>query len=465
MQLRDYQVEALNSLRAEMSSGKRRLVLVAPTGSGKTAIACAMISGALSRNLRSLFLVHRRELVEQAWARMRDEGINAGVIMAGWQPSSAPVQVASIQTLARRHNPPAGLVIVDEAHHAVSESYAVILRHYSESFVVGLTASPWRLDGRGLGDIFESSVVAATPKKLIDGGYLCDYQGFKYVAPDTGRLSVRNGDYVPSEVAECYRSTRLVGEILDRWQTNARGLRSILFAPSIDSSRDFCARFIAAGARAEHLDFKTPPQLRRAVMDRVRSGETQVLCNVSLVTEGVDVPELQCAILARPTKSLALYLQMVGRVLRPKADGGKALILDHSENIARHGLPDAPRDYSLSVTKPKDSVPPLRTCKFCLAIWEPPPMSCPNCGQTQPGVEREGPDTVDGYEVDIRAPDDTPERYKRQLVETAIAKGYAPGWVVHRYLEKYPGSPKPWGAYREVKKATADRKEGWMVGP
>ena len=181
------------------------------------------------------------------------------------------------------------------------------------------------------------------------------------------------------------------------------------------------------------------------------SGETLVLTNFSLFGEGLDLAMAKCIILARPTKSWILAMQMCGRGLRPW-NGETCVFLDHGLVIRTHGLPDAERDYSLTTTKPREVVPALRTCKFCYAIWEPPRATCPQCGQAPAQVEREGPEQVDGVEVDIRGATKRAdmEEFKRELIQICIDRGFRGGYLVHRFLERFPGAPKPWKAYREV---------------
>jgi DNA repair protein RadD len=463
--LRDYQRSALEGVRTELRRGHKRVVLVAPTGSGKTTIASEMIRSAEAKGNSVLFVAHRRELIEQAVARLAEHGIDAGVIMAGHKPKDRATQVASIQTLVRRENPPASVVVVDECHHARAKTYAETLDAYPDAAVIGLTATPWRSDGLGLAELFRAVVVAATPKQLIASGHLCDYAGKRYIAPDLTGVRTVAGDYEERGLAIACSAAQVVGDIVGKYCEHAMGKRAVLFASSIDNSKHLVALLKERGIKAEHLDH-TMGSERAGIVARVRSGETTLISNVGILTEGVDIPELQVAILARPTKSLALYLQMVGRVMRPKADGSKAWLHDHGGNIERHGLPDALRDYSLESDTKKAAQPGLKTCEQCMAIFDGP-WPCPQCG-FEPVREVSEPlppgPPINGIEVDIKLVDlrqwpqtkSAMEAYKRELVETAIRKRLKPGWVVHRFLDRYPHAPKPWGAYREVKDAQAN---------
>jgi DNA repair protein RadD len=459
MQLRPYQSLALDQLRAKVRAGARRVLLVAPTGAGKTVILASMIQSAQAKGTRSLIVAHRRELIEQTHDRFAREGIDAGIIMAGHRPMDALCQVGSIQTLARRRPPNARILVIDEAHHAKAKQYEKLIQAYPEAIVVGLTASPWRLDGRGLGDIFESLVLAETPGNLIREGYLCGYTGFAFQAPDLTGVKTVAGDWDEAGLSLAYQRSTIYADIIEKWQKHAAGRQTIVFAASIENSLVIVAKFISAGARAAHLDYLTPATARVEILQRVRSGAIDVLSNVSLLGEGIDLPELSCAILARPTKSLTVYLQQVGRVMRPKADGSKALILDHSSNVLRHGLPDAELCYDLTTTKPKEVVAALHTCKSCFCIYEGGP-TCPECAMVQPTVSRSGPDvSLAHQEVDIRSVKRRDiEQFKRELIQRCIDNGYRGGYLVHKFLERFPNAPKPWKAYREVEEKRSAAK-------
>jgi DNA repair protein RadD len=488
--LRPYQIIGLDRVRAAVRAGHRRILLVSATGSGKTVMMASMIQGAQAKGNRSLVVAHRRELIEQTHDRFAHEGIHAGIIMAGHPKTEALTQVGSIQTLSRRSGPPPAIsaalggpdphvirggcgdhaqplpevkiLIIDEAHHAKAAQYERLLTAYPDAVVVGLTASPWRLDGRGLGDIFTHLVLAATPAELIRDGYLCNYTGFAFQAPDLSEVKTVAGDWDEAGLSLAYQKSTIFADIIEKWSQHAKGRQTIVFAASIENSEAIVARFNGAGVQAAHLDYRTPAADRARVLQEVRAGRVRVLSNVNLLGEGIDLPELSCAILARPTKSLTVYLQQVGRVMRPKADGSKALILDHAGNVERHGLPDSPRSYDLTTTKPKEVVPALRTCKVCFAIWEGA-GACPECGTATEAVSRTGPEVSLAHsEVDIRSVTRRDvDAFKRELVRTALERGYSPGWAVHRFLEKFPGAPRPWGIYREIKAAGADGLKAW----
>lgn len=357
--------------------------------SGKTVIAAEFIRRLELDGKRALFLAAQKELVEQTSAKLDAAGVRHGIIMAGERGTAADVQVASVQTLVRRDQMPAADVIfIDEADLARAESYDKILAHYPHAAVIGMTGTPWRADGKGLGELFRDLVVVATPRELIDAGYLVDFGGARFDALDTAGIKTTAGDYDKKELGDRATSTdqgrKLVGDIVREYLSRAPGKRAACFAVNIAHSKMLAQQFLDAGVPAEHIDGAMPKDQRAAIFDRVRSGETRVLCNYGIVTRGVDVPALEVAILARPTKSLSLYLQMAGRVLRPSPGKDRAMLFDHAGLTAMHGFPDDVRDYSLDFDGKKKAclVPSIgiQRCRACFIVVESGLDSCPHCG-------------------------------------------------------------------------------------
>lgn len=472
-ELRQYQARAVEELRARLGLGLRRLLLVAPTGSGKTVMAGEVISRALARGGRVTFLAHRRELVEQCSARLRGIGVAHGVVMPGHGYGlSDRVLVASIQTLARRTDvPPPTVWIVDEAHHAAADSYRAILARAPSAPVVGLTATPWRTDGRGLGELFEDVVVAARVADLTADGWLVPARGFAFLSPQMARVRVRAGEYAADEMAEASDRPHIVGDVVERWLDRAGGVRTVAFATSVRHSQHIAERFRARGVAAEHLDGEMPTPERAAVLARLASGETRVVSNCAVLTEGWDLPAVECCILARPTLSAGLYLQMVGRVLRPAPGKAFARIHDHAGCVLRHGLPDDDRDYGLQSDDRKSGkrVDPLRRCEECGAIYDPAksPDRCPEC-KAEPTKEqrREIEQRKEAEVIDLqaaaqamksrqqrernRADSDEAkrERFSGWLRE-ARQNGYKDGWAWHRFAEWYGVMPRSGNQWRK----------------
>lgn len=615
--LRDYQLDAVAGLRAEIRRGKRSILLVAPTGSGKTSIAAHMIFAALAKGKRILFLAHRLELINQASARLDDLGVDHGVIMAD-HPRKRPwlhVQVASVPTLVRRlgrvlqpdrkmqalenlaerpGTPSEGevaaemlkryksarglfspdLIFIDECHRSRGQSYATILAAYPSAICIGLTATPIRSDGRGLGELFDAMVECPGIGELTAMGHLVPSRVYAPSAPDLKGVKTKAGDWDHGGLSLAMDKTVLIGDIVSHWlelakvegetedvgmgndghnssvfdrrntgvpaQRSVEGINAgtheesktgptsggagtqgapsgtprasagevrlgrgpgdgdyseradnldagaatgkgggvdgrnggyepdhhmpigvgridrlmgtddtvrigknttlthetqggtvdgkdgavlrdtrntalvlrgvsvdmdhsgqarfhpsapqryrptVAFAVSIDHSEHICEQFRAAGVRAEHLDGKTPDDERRGILARLASGETQVVTSVGVLTEGWDCPVVSCAILARPTQSLGLYLQMVGRILRPAPGKSDALVIDHSGMVHRHGFPDDEREWTLDKDKDVREVQKKKKgVKACLSCWMAMPSDaavCPGCGADQ----------------------------------------------------------------------------------
>ena len=371
--LRPYQLHAVAKARALMAEGKRSICLVAPTGAGKTCISAHIIHSALSKSKRVLFLAHRRELIDQCAAKLRDLGIwNYNVVLSGHPQSrnpGAPMQIASIQTLIRREYPPADLVIVDEAHHSAAGQYQTLLANYPEAYVLGLTATPERLDGKGLDGIFHDLLEVATVPELIDSGFLVaptclgpSQEMAAQLKATLATVKVRCGDYAEGALGDAMDNATLVGDIVAHWQEWAPGQRTIVFAASILHSQHIIQQFTEAGVAAAHLDGGMETPERERILAAWRRGDIQVVSNCQILTEGFDFPELSCCILARPTKSVALFLQMCGRVLRTAPGKSGALILDHAGNILEHGPPHIERIWTLQGASKKRKVEKTHAC-------------------------------------------------------------------------------------------------------
>jgi DNA repair protein RadD len=412
--LRSYQLEALRAIDQLILQGVRDILVIAPTGAGKTVIFSHMLAEHARRGEPSLAVAHRKELIDQTSQKLDAIGVDHGVVMAGHERVAPwlPVQVASVQTLARRPSmPAAGLVIVDEAHHARAGTYAKILDHYPNAPVLGATATPWRTDGRGLGELFEDLVVAARPRELIEQGHLVPYTGFAYDSPDMRAVTRKGSDYDAGELGRVMGARKLVGNIVEQWQQHAGGARTVVFAVNVEHSRALAQRFLDAGVAAEHLDGTTDPALREAILRRLTVGATRIVCNVGVLTEGWDCPAVECCILARPTLSLALYLQMVGRGLRTiegRPEVTTAVILDHAGCALEFGLPQDDQDYSLEAKSKRAKDPsdtetrPVRECPHCYFANPGGATRCEECGFVFPVVAAKPPAAEDGQLVEAR---------------------------------------------------------------
>jgi DNA repair protein RadD len=467
--LRPYQLDVIERLRAAIrQKPKARVLLVAATGSGKTVIASAIVHAAAAKGSRVLFLAHRRELVMQAHAKLWAYGIDAGVIQAGVEPRlEQPVQVGSIQTLwvrayrgSRMDPPPAELVIVDEAHRVRARTYTEIIASYADAVVLGLTATPCRSDGRGLGHAFDVMVECPPVQELIDAGFLVPTRVYAPSTPDLTGVHVERGDYVENELAKRVNTVELVGDIVTHWHRLADHRRTVVFATGVDHSVHIRDEFRRAGVLAEHIDGKTPTEERDTILARLARGEIDVVTNCAVLCEGWDQPHVSCIVLARPTKHMGLYRQMVGRVLRPAPGKDHALVLDHAGAVFQHGFVEEPVVWTLDQDKravnPEQKArsehrkPSLTTCPECHAI-RTSGQPCSACGW-RPQPKPRHVDVVDGDlahverngKVTVTAQDK--RSFHAQLLGYVREKGYREGWAAHKFKTKFghwPAGSKP----------------------
>lgn len=392
----EYQVPAVDALREAMRR-HRRVLLVLPTGAGKTAIASYIAKGVAERARRVYFCCHRTELVEQTSATWSKYGIGHGFIAANRPAPSATANVCSIDTLRHRllSVPEPEVAVWDEAHHLGAAGWQAIMNHWSTCWHIGLTASPWRLDGVGLGRQFDEMVEGPSTAWLMERGYLSSYEIFAPNPPDMTGVRRQAGDYSRREAAERMDVPKRIGDMLTHWRRHAHGMRTVAFGVNVADSRMIVDRFNGAGVPSAHLDADTPKDERARVIRDFAAGRLTVVSNVGLFGEGFDLSAIaqtdvtvDCLIDAAPTQSLAAVLQRWGRVLRPKDYA--AVILDHAGNSNRHGFPDDPREWSLADREKTgrggkadpDAPPPPFTCRCFRQIRRPLPSTCPHCGES-----------------------------------------------------------------------------------
>jgi DNA repair protein RadD len=451
MQLRPYQQQAIDDLRNAYRSGSRAPLLCLPTGGGKTVIFTAIAQSAAARGRNVLILVHRRELLRQASAKLKWVGLQHSTIAAGLPITHDQVQVASVQTLIRRlaridWQP--GLIIIDEAHHVVGgNTWGKILDHWPHAPVLGVSATPCRLDGRGLGNAFDALVHGPSVADLTRQGFLADARIYAPpVLADLSSVRTRAGDYAADQAADAMDRPTVTGNAVEHYQRHAFGCSAIAFTCNTKHAASVAAQFQAAGIRAATLLGDTKPEERDRLVAGLADGSVQVLVTVDVVSEGFDCPGASVAILLRPTKSLGLYLQQVGRVLRPKADGSKALILDHVGNVMRHGFPDDHREWTLADGVRRaaggKAAPSVRTCPNCYAAFKPAPI-CPVCGADCAPRPKPAMQQIDGELQELRRGQLHTARRKQGRARTlsdllALAKerGYSPGWAYKVYASR-----------------------------
>jgi len=376
--LRDYQNQIIQRIEEAIAKGYRRIMLQLPTGAGKTRcfveLAKRHKEEPYVRGIPNncLVVAHRKELIDQAVDALGREIRNKweiGVIRSKVKENRhSTIQVASIQSLIRRDFPKAGLVIIDEAHHATAESYQKIIDHYrgksiedygEESIILGVTATPARTDGKGFRDSFQILIKGPTIKKLTVKKYLCPYKLYAYNKQriNTSSVKIQAGDYEPNQLADVVSRSQVRADLVQTWQQYAFEKRTVVFAVNVELSKQYAEIYNASGYKAEHIDGTTLEQERAAILKRFAKGQTKILCNCNIVTEGFDLPEMECVQIVRPTQSVIFWLQMVGRSLRTSKDKTHAIILDHTDNYQRLGLPDSEHNWSLDGIKPVGFVP------------------------------------------------------------------------------------------------------------
>lgn len=501
MILREYQNNAITDVCREIETGKRCAMVVAPTGAGKAVILAAMTANAVNEGKRVLVLAHTREIIKQTAHKLYDNGVeNFGIIAAGLQEHPGePVQVASIQTLwsrafrrDRMALPAANILIVDEAHHCPAETYRKIIASYPNAVLLGFTATPCRGDGRGLGGIFEVIVETPQVEELIALKFLVRTRVYAPAnQPDLKGVRVQAGDYVEAQLAERMNRDNLVGDIVTHWHKYGEQRRTVAFAVDVAHSLHIRDEFQKAGVRAEHVDGSTPKPDRDAALARLASGETELITNCMVLTEGWDLPAVACCILARPTRKMGLYRQMVGRILRPAEGKPDAIVLDHSGAVFRHGFVEDKVAWTLDPERRAESPTHaarlhsgyssrLLECSQCGAM-RVAGEKCQHCGflpQRPPAaivfdngdlalVDRNRRTAASVFDPAERA------RWHAMLISIAQSRGYkkAAGWAAHKFKDKfghfppYGMVPKPMTPSAEVKAWVRSRDIAWAKSP
>jgi len=426
--LRPYQSETVEKVYAEWTKS-RRVLLVAPTGAGKTRLAEEFVVRFTAQGQRVVFIAHRRELIRQAAERLRRSigVLDVGLVAPGEELClHAPVQVATVQTLlARSLRPEADLIILDEAHHYVADDWSQLAASYPHAKVLGLTATPERQDGRPMGDMFESLVVAAKYSELIRDGHLVPCRVFQPPA-----------DFAGDGLAQ---------DPIAAWQRYADGARTFWFCRTVEDAYETAKKLCELGIPAACIEAKTEKAERDELLDRFARGGLVVLTNVYALTEGVDVPAARCCLLARSCGHVGPYLQMAGRVLRPHKDKADAILIDLSGATLRHGLPTEDREYSLEGNGIRRTSPtPLRNCLQCGATFPSYDRKCPECGYEAPQEKKH----VRIYDLELQAvfagaatPGDAKQREYRRLRQLGKTRGWSLYFVQKEYKKLFGELP------------------------
>ena len=448
-ELRKHQSDAINMIRHSLGKGLRRTVLQAPTAFGKTVTASVMIEGALAKNRNVLFTVPRISLVDQAVAEFEGQGIRRiGVIQADHprRDDTAPVQVASVDTLTRREvDFEPDFVIIDECHmkHGQIER---IMNRWPGKHYVGLTATPF---AKGMGLLWQDLVIPITMAELVDQGYLSQFTVYAPDVPDMSGVRTTAGDYHEGDIADAMGEGKLIASVVQTWLEKGEGRPTLVFGVNRAHAMQLQQEFERAGISAGYCDCFTDRVAMQLYADRFKQGEYQVFCSVRKLTTGVDWA-VSCIVDAAPTKSETLHVQKLGRGMRVNPGTETLLVLDHAGNCLRLGLPTDIHHDALDATergaqesKPKAEKLP-RECVSCGVLHTG--LICPVCGHERKPIS--GVETVDGELIEItgkKAPPPTKEektRWMQGLAWIGQQRGYKPGWASNKYRAKFAVWPQ-----------------------
>jgi superfamily II DNA or RNA helicase len=442
MQLRDYQLTAITDIRQAFTQ-HRRVLYQLPTGAGKTVIFCEIARQAVSKGKRVLIIVHRQELLRQTISKVSAACIPWGAIAPGYSMQlDWPLQIAMVQTAARREIGNYDLIICDEAHHAVAGSWYSIIENQPQAYILGVSATPCRMDGKGLGEAFDVLLEGVKMRELIEAGFLCAPKVYAASVADVTGVRKLGGDFNRGDLEAAIDKPKITGDAVAEYRKLADGKPAIVFCVSVAHAERVADMFRTEGYRAEAVDGGLDDEERKRRINGLADGSVQVLTSCDIVSEGTDIPAVECAILLRPTQSEALYLQQVGRALRPVPGKQYAIVLDHAGNVFRHGMPTAAREWTLEGRNRKlreAAAELVKQCKQCYAVHQA--AFCPECGAKAPEKPRKVKQ-VAGQLVPI----EDVERAKREakvevwgarsleeLKAIAFKRGYKPGWAWHRW--------------------------------
>jgi len=428
VQLRDYQERAIEGVRDSFRQGHKRTLLVSPTGSGKTLMFSYISAGMARNDKRIVIIAHRRELLKQISAALKNVGVKHAILAAGTMGlPRANVVVASVFTLARRlaKFPEPDLIIGDEAHHFTPDStWGKVVQAFPNARVLGVTATPERLDGKGLGLLFDDMVMGPTVAELTEQGFLSPAEVYAPSKPDLSRARTRMGDYVTKDLEDTMDKPSITGSAVAHYTKLAAGRRAVAFCVSVKHAKDVAEDFRLAGYHASHVDGGMDERERDGILAKFEAGEIQILTSCDLISEGFDLPAIEVAILLRPTKSLSMYLQQVGRAIRPSPGKEKTIVLDHAGNTKMHGFIDEHREWQLTADSARkkrtaeEVAATIRSCPKCFAEHRPSPV-CPRCGHVYQLKSRKV-QQVDGELVQISRAEDA----KQAAAVTDLSRRY-----------------------------------------
>jgi len=458
--LRDYQVESLDQIIAHFNKGEKKVLLHLDTGAGKTTVFAEVLKRAYNKGNHALMVVRGRKLVDQAHKRLLREQVPHGVIMAGHRANfpDQRIQICSIDTLtARKIYPKANLIVYDEAHLATSASYKTFVEQYPSAYHLPVTATPY-LD-KSLRHIANTIVRPINMKQLIEKKYLVNA---RYFAPSSVNLkgvkttkTALGNDYSTPDLEKVLSTGQIVGDLVENYKKYSQSRKTLIFAVSVKHSLMICEQFREAGINILHVDASTPERERESAIAKLESGEISAITNCGILTTGVDIPSLGCILLARPTKSICLYLQILGRGTRPFQDKQDFIVIDCVGNVKEHGFITDEREADLDGKRRKSNKIKIKTCYKCKGVFEPPTYICPYCGfdnsikQPKPRIE---PESRDGELVEVLETDKTFRAFSEAegLIRIQNSRPLKPGWVWHQLKKKY-GEKIATEVYKKIK--------------
>jgi len=462
MLLRKYQLNSVEGLRNSLRTGHKRPFLVSPTGSGKSIAISAIIKNLLNNSKKVLWIVHRRNLLQEMYRKLKEKfDIEAGIIMAGHEPNlDRQVQLCSIQTYGRRINLEvlelnkffidADVILIDEAHRAVSKTYKDVIKLYEDKIIIGCSATPCKADGRGMGEVFDDLVIGPTVKELTDGGYLSPVRYFVPGQIDLSGVKELGGDYQIGSLEKKINKKKLIGDIVENWLKLGENRKTLVYAVNVKHSIALCEAFQEAGIKTARLDAHNTDEEREEVFEAMQRGDVQVLVNVLLYVEGLDVPSISCIVFARPTKSLGLYRQAGGRGLRIEEGKDNLIFLDHANVVEEFGTLDEEIEWTLDgkkkafrKTNREGKEHHLLKCRVCGEVFSGTSI-CPTCGSPLmtfgKAIETVDAELEELLEKEQRKTNKNmswadKRRFVGALAWHARKKGYKAGWVAHAYKD------------------------------
>lgn len=491
IKLREYQQRVLDAVKRSVVGGKKRILVVLPTGAGKTHVMASIAQGCINKDNRVLALMHRRGLVDQMIERFDECGIKSGCIMAGIDTDlQRQCQVASLWTFSRRvaiashFRVDAQVLLIDEAHHTLNNTYKKVLPKYSDSLVIGFTATPTLSSGVGLGEYFDDLINVVPMQELLDKEYLVPGAYYGPSEPDLSSVPIKLGDYTKKGLDKKLNTPKIIGDVVQSYLQYGQDKTAMCFAINRKHALALSIEFNRNGVAAEYLDAHNSDEERQEVIDRLKAGDTRVVCQVALYTEGTDIPELECIIIARPTRSLGLHRQIIGRGARPNKGKYSFTVIDHGGNVLRLGYYEDEIDWKLNnkkcsnnnVSRKINKEKVIHTCDFCKSLITG--KICATCGNEIKSYGRKV-EVLESELIEYGVPTKT-KKIKRIPYSEKIdwfgmfeyhrrERGYKKGWTAHKFKEKFGkwptgivSPPKPptqefknWLKYLQIKRSKA----------